>query len=146
MRRRALLQTIGTTAIAALAGCSGNFLDGRSSRSSTDSDGAESTTTTQAPDAGSPLDLRDHELVRTNADSSNELVKVAGTLVNQSESTIAQATVNASFFDETDSVLAESSADVTDLQSEETWSFELTFPGAGAEARQVTDYSLSLSE
>lgn len=141
MRRRALLCTIGATA---LAGCGGR-LDG-----STDDTATSSTTATETPDesttragADPALELVDHELVRTNAGSAGELASVVGTVRNPTEETVAEAVATATFEDAAGAVLGRATADVADLGPGRTWSFELVYPGTG-DAAEVADYSLAV--
>ncbi|WP_157971646.1 FxLYD domain-containing protein [Halorussus litoreus] len=153
MRRRALLCAVGATA---LAGCGGRLGDdGTDSETTTDSGTvtnsqtttsgattAETTpeTTTEEP----PLELTDHELVRSEEGSASELATVTGSVRNPTDETVAAATVTATFEGSDGAVLDRASADASDLSPGQTWSFELVYPGTGEDARAVADYSLAV--
>ena len=142
MRRRALLSLFGATV---LAGCGGNTSpDGSTTNATTDSGTSSTgqttdTTTTTAP----AVELVEHELTRQNAGAESELVAVTGTVRNDGSAPFEAVTVEATFLDEDGTALDSSTAEVTDLAAGSRWTFELTYPGVGEDARAVADYELA---
>ncbi|WP_224270627.1 FxLYD domain-containing protein [Haloprofundus salinisoli] len=152
MRRRALLSIAGTIVATTTAGCTDAFLDGSNTvdDASDSEDETRSSTPTPTPaptfDAGSAsVELLDHELVRTNAGASDELVAVAGTVRNTGDESLSGLTLRVQFLDATGESLATTTIDVRTLAVGRSWTFESTYPGTGAGAADVADYRLIAS-
>lgn len=145
MRRRALLRTATAATATVLAGCGGTGDESRRTDETRRTTGTRrSSVETPTTDAESPLELDDHELVRSNVGTPDELAKVVGTVANRGESTVETVVVAARFLGEDGTALDDSRADVADFAPGETWSFELTYPGVGEDARRVADYAVDV--
>lgn len=132
MHRRTVLTASGTVATALLAGCAGYLTD--------DDDGIDGTeTSTPKPTA---LELVEHNIVRQNEGTESEIVTVAGTAKNGSDEVISDATVAVTFYDEEQTVLGESTAEIRELQPGNKWTFGVLYSEVGEEARAVTDYEI----
>lgn len=138
MRRRTLLRTAGTLAVASLAGCAGDLV-----RQDTTSD-----ETTGPPGTVGPvtdgLELRKRRLVRENQGSESELVKVAATAANVGDEALADVSAEVDFRDDEGTVLETATQQLDELGTGRTWSFEIYYSGAGSDARAVVEYRLSV--
>lgn len=143
MRRRALLSVLGATV---LAGCGGNTTpDDSTTNGTTDTTSTSTTPTTDTTTTAEPsAELVEHELTRQNAGSADELVAVVGTVRNDGDASLDEVVVEAAFLDGDGTALDNSTADIADLAAGSTWTFELTYPGAGEDARAVADYELTV--
>lgn len=155
MRRRALLVRTSTALLTvAVAGCSSDAEtpdggpadspDGSptgSAPSTTDPSPSPSPTPAAVRTGSLPVEFRDHELVRRNVDTADELAAVAGTLENVGADELGELRVLARFVAD-GGVVGEGSVETDGLPPGATWEFEVAFDGSGADARAVTDYRL----
>lgn len=87
--------------------------------------------------------LDDHELVRANEGGDHETARVVGTVRNEDNS--AQSVrVTVVFYDDNGDRVDESERRIRELQSDGTWSFAVTYPGTGDDARAIEDYDITV--
>ena len=131
LNRRRYLTTLGTTASAlTLAGCSGN-----------ESDDFEEGNDGGNGGNSNEIELQSHEMVREDEGSSAESVKVGGEAENVSGGELDYAEVEVKFYE--GDTLAESSLDnINGWSADETWGFEVRYPGIGDDAAAITDYEI----
>lgn len=155
MRRRALLTTLGAALPIGVAGCTGLRSDGEETpedaeptatagtTAETDamSTPAETPTPTAAPGS---VTLIDHGLVRSDADTPEELVRIVGAARNDGETALADLTAVARFRDGDGEFLETASAELDELAPGKKWQFTLVYPGSGADARAVAGYRLRI--
>ncbi|MGM0592191.1 MAG: FxLYD domain-containing protein [Halobacteriota archaeon] len=150
MRRRALLTTLGAVVPVGLAGCA-QLSTGDEATPEQD----ESTATDETPDPESTtarretstatppsVTLLEDELVRSNADTPEELVSVVGVARNDGDTALEDVTAVAQFLDADGEPFEPASAELDELDAGEQWEFSLVYPGSGEDARTVDDYRL----
>ena len=131
LNRRRYLATLGTTASAlTLAGCSdsesGDFEEGNEGGNGGNSN---------------EIELKSHEMVREDEGGSAESVKVEGEAENVSGGELSYAEVEVKFYE--GDTLADSSLDnINGWAADETWAFEVQYPGIGEDAAAITDYEI----
>lgn len=135
-RRGFIAATTATLSGISLAGCSSDT-DYEGGNNGGRNDGSNS-------DSDKKLNILDHEMVRENAGSMSESVKVVGTAENVSSDTLGYAEVKAKFYDENDALLESFLDNVNDLGAGEKWSFEIQYPGIGEDAGKVASYKIGV--
>ncbi|PSQ06701.1 hypothetical protein BRC92_00595 [Halobacteriales archaeon QS_4_69_31] len=150
LNRRRFLATLGTTASAlALAGCSedsGDFEEGNDGGNGNNNDGnsgGDGNDTTSGGNGGNSndIELLSHEMVREDEDSAAESVSVEGEAENVSGGELSYAEVEVKFYE--GDTLAESFLDnINGWSADETWAFEVQYPGIGEDAAAITDYEI----
>ncbi|RDI71851.1 FxLYD domain-containing protein [Halopelagius longus] len=142
MRRRALLTSLSAAAVVGLAGCSRSDADEERTP-----EGTEPTTTTETDaTAAAPasVTLADRRLVRSNRDTTDELVSVVGTARNDGESALADLSAVARFLNADGEEVGTADAELNELAPGKRWQFSLVFPGSGEKARSVERYRLRI--
>lgn len=140
-RRKFIAVAASTCALTGLAGCteetdyeSGNGGDDDSNSSNVN--GGE-----EEPE--NELELIEHELVRENEGGMAESVSVQGEAQNASGNQLSYAEVKVRFLDESGTMLDSFIDNVNDLGDEQTWKFEVMYPGMGEDAQEVADYEIA---
>lgn len=128
-RRRYLATVTATVSCLSLAGCSGD--GGEFEGGDSDSNDGSS----------NEVELLSHTMVREDQGGMAESVAVEGEAENVSGGELSYAEVEVKFYE--GDTLADSFLDnVNGWAADETWSFEVQYPGIGEDAAAIDDYEI----